>query len=373
MLVGALWFAAHRFPWVGALFADTLRAIVGTENVSRLEDFVYGLEDRWNQWWRKDEAPKAYWDVPSDEPEEPPPPPASSDDGPPPPQPFHPAHVGPFTKALAAQGDGQWVPVRDPAAPSLPAKMFKTLIHPDPGRPWAELFVVAFDLRQVELHLIAGRAEPVAQTPEGKAYERAGLIPADHQAQLLAGFNGGFKAQHGRWGMRIDGVTLIPGRKHGCTIGKKPDGALTIAPWQDLEATQEDLSWWRQTPPCMYLADKRHGGLWDPDSKGWGAALEGDTVIRRSALGLSQDRETLFISVSNHTSARAIADGMHHAGAVDVAQLDVNWSFPRIVTFPEEEGKRVSKSLFDGFEVAPDEYLREPCDRDFFYVVKKNP
>lgn len=364
----ALWSAVHYFPWMGPLVADTLRAIIGTDNVSRLEDFVYGVEDRWNRWWRADEAPKAYWEVPTSEPLEEPAPSASADV--PALPPFRPADVGPMHKALAAEGDGKWVAVPDPLRPGKPILMHKTLVHPDPKRPWAELFVVALDLRRIDLRAVAGTSEPVAHTPEGRSYQRHGLIPSDDRDSLLAAFNGGFKAEHGRWGMRIDGVTLIEPRKHGCTLVKKTDGQLRILPWPEAETDANDSHWWRQTPPCMYLDGKRHGGLWDPDAKGWGAALEGDTVIRRSAIGLDEARTTLYVSMSNHTSARAIADGMHHVGATTVAQLDVNWSFPRFVLFPEEAGQRKPTSLFAGFEIADGEFIREPNGRDFFYVLR---
>ena len=368
----ALWVAVHTFPSLGPFIADTLRAVIGVENVSRLEDFAYGLEDRWNQFWRSDEAPKAYWDVPETSATTAPVVSSSADaDGPPPIAPFAPAAVGPMHKALAAKGDGVWVRVADPLNQDAPVLMHKTLLHPDPKRPWTELFVVALDLRRIELHSIAGSAEPRAHTKEGRAYERSAVIPQKHHEALLAGFNGGFKAEHGRWGMRIDNVTLIKPRKHGCTVGKYPDGRLRIAPWPDIEPDANQLVWWRQTPPCMYLNGKRHGGLWDPDAKGWGAALEGETVIRRSAIGLNAAGDTLFVAMSNHTNARAIADGMHHAGAVNVAQLDVNWSFPRFMMFPKDAtGTRVAESLFEGFDVTDNEYIRDRNKRDFFYVVR---
>jgi hypothetical protein len=367
-----LWLAVHRYPWLGPVLADGLRSVIGTERVSRLEDFAYGVEDRWNRWWRSDEAPKAYWEVPSEKPRAEPVTP-SKDPGPPPPPPFELASVGPLNKTQAARGDGLWVPVSDPNRPGDVPRMLKTLIHPDAVRPWAELFVVAIDLQHVQLHLVPGTHEPRSQTAEGRALERSGLIPSAHRPRLLGAFNGGFKAEHGRWGMRIAGTTIIPGRMHGCTIAKSLDGSLTIAPWQDLKARHESFVWWRQTPPCMYLKDKRHGSLWDLEAKGWGAALEGDTVIRRSAFGLNRERTVLYVSVSNSTTARAIADGMHHAGAVDVAQLDVNYSFPRFVQFPGEGAQRTTTSLFEGFKVSEDEMLRSGNPRDFFYLLRRDP
>ncbi len=374
------WIAVHTFPGLGPLVGDGLRAMLGTERVSRLEDFVYGVEDRFNQWWRKDDAPKSYWEVPtasaSDEaPKDAPAPDAS---GQPPARrpPFKPPDVGPLHKQLAAQGDGVWVPVTDPGRPDEVALMAKTLIHPDPKRPWAELFVVALDVSAIALHLVAGTAEPEATNPEGRSYTRSGLIAAEHRSPLLLAFNGGFKMTHGRWGMRVDGVTLLAARKHGCSVVKHSSGALQIHPYMATaadDALLADAAWWRQTPPCMFHEGKRHGGLWDPDSKNWGAALEGDTVIRRSAIGLDPARKILFVGVSNHTAAHVLANGMHHVGASDVAQLDVNWSFPKIVIFERDAaGTPSGKPLFEGFKVEPGEYVTEASPRDFFYVTRKS-
>lgn len=388
LLLGGLWIAVHRYPWLGAALADGLRSVIGTEAVSRLEDFVYGLDDRWKRFWRKGEQPKAYWDVPDTASpsaatggaraagggapsaatggggEEPAARPLA---------PFAPANVGPMFKMLAAKGDGVWVAVADPVRPSAPTVLYKTLIHPDRERPWAELFVIAVDLRQVELHVVAGRYEPQGLEQEAHGVERPAVIPTEHHAALVAGFNGGFKATHGRWGMRAAGITFIRPRKHGCTIARYTDGSLGIDPWYDIDSREGEMTWWRQTPPCMYRQSKRHGSLWDPEAKGWGAALEGGTVIRRSAIGLNEARDTLYVSVSNDTNARAIADGMFHLGAIDVAQLDVNWSYPKIVMFPQgEAGLRETTSLFRGFNVEVDEYLRDPSPRDFFYLTRRS-
>jgi hypothetical protein len=379
VLVLLLWIAVHNIPWLGPALADGLRSIVGTERVSRLEDFVYGVEDRWNQFWRKGEPPKAYWEVPSEEGLRSPEPLASSSaDERPMLPPFRPGGVGPMLKSMAAKGDGSWVPVADTVQAGSPI-LFKTLIHPDRDRPWAEVFVVAVDLRQAELHLVAGSVEPIATVAESRKIDRPAVIPKEHHEALLAAFNGGFKMEHGRWGMRVGDHTLIEAHKYGCTVALHKrtgheGGELEIAPWSDVESREKDLLWWRQTPPCMYRAGKRHGGLWDPDARGWGAALEGDTVIRRSAIGLDDKRTTLFVSVTNHTSAQALANAMHHAGAVDVAQLDVNWSFPKFVTFPKSDsGQREPVSLFEGFKIEEGEYIREPARRDFFYLTRAEP
>jgi hypothetical protein len=115
-----------------------------------------------------------------------------------------------------------------------------------------------------------------------------------------------------------------------------------------------------------------HPGLTDESTKNWGATLEGGAVIRRSAIGLSADGRRLFIGISNDTTARAMALGMQRAGASDVAQLDVNWSYPKILLFPRDaSGKRHATTLFRGFLFDADDYVRKPSPRDFFYLVRK--
>jgi hypothetical protein len=366
------WLAVHRFPWAGPLVADSLRAVVGVDAVTKLEDFVYGIEDRWNRFARSSEKPKAYWQVPSGEAEASPKPSASAD-GPPPLPPFRPKDVGPVHESWSAPGDGIWVAVQDPRHPDDDPRLRKTLLHPDKYRSWAELFVVAVDLRRVDVHLVAGRYEPKTFEPDAKDYERPARIPESAYPRLLAAFNGSFKTEHGYYGMLIDGVTLVKPRKRACTVALYRNGQLRIGMWPKLESQQADLVWYRQAPSCMVEDGKMHPGLLDPNARSWGATLDGETVIRRSAVGLNRARDVLYVSISNHTTARAIAQGMEHAGATDVAQLDVNWSYPKFVLFHprEDDGQLVAVALAEGFEFSEDEYVRKRSHRDFFYLTRK--
>ena len=105
------------------------------------------------------------------------------------------------------------------------------------------------------------------------------------------------------------------------------------------------MLWYRQAPECMVREDKIHPGiLWKAGIKKWGATLDGETVIRRSAIGINQARDILYVSITNHTNARVLAEGMRHAGAVEVAQLDVNWSYPKFVLFESKTAGRTAQS-----------------------------
>jgi hypothetical protein len=386
--VVALWFAIHRFDWMGPLVANSLRAVLGPDLVAKIEDLVYAGEDLVNRVVRRNEAPKTYWAVPSAAPS--PRPQASA-------QPtaagkagegapaasasaraerpaFRPADPGPASKKWSAPGDGVWVPIVDPRRPDEKPYLYKTLLHPDISRSWAEVFIVAVDLPRVDVYLMAGRHEPKSEDPKNASYERTARIPERHHEELLAAFNGGFMTEHGGWGMKVDGFVLVPPKPNGCTLALYKDGSMRIATWKHLADTEPNMLWYRQAPECMYEAGKIHPGLTAGSGRKWGATLDGDTVIRRSAVGLSADRKVLYVSITNHTTARVLADGMFHAGAVDIAQMDVNWSYPKFVLFEAKDGSKERKAtaLASGFEFSEDEYIRARARRDFFYLVRKS-
>jgi hypothetical protein len=253
------------------------------------------------------------------------------------------------------------------------------MLHPDPKRPWAEVFVVAARTSDIQLHAVAGTVEPEATTPEGSGYARRGTIPSQHLAGLLAAFNGGFKTEHGHHGMFVDGVTLVRPRSMLCTIVGYEDGALDIGSWKAIggvvSAAQRAgrVRFWRQAAPCMYERGNLNALLRDEGVRNWGATIEGSVVIRRSAIGLSADRALMFMAVSNDTTARAIALAVGHAGASDVAQLDVNWSYPRFLLFPRDsEGRRRAQTLFQGFLFREADYVERPSQRDFFYLTRRD-
>ncbi len=379
VLLGLLWWAVHRYDWMGPLVANGLRSVVGVGAVAHLEDFVYAVEDRYNRLARGTEAPKSYWAVPASAPLPVPraaavvPAPATTGEKPLRP-PFHPADPGPALKSWAAPGDGVWVPIVDPRRPEEAPYMWKTLLHPDKERGWAEVFVVAIDVKHVALHVVPGTQEPKADNPAGEKIERPAVIPEREHEELLAAFNGGFMTEHGGYGMKLDGVTIVTPKPKACTIAVYEDGDLRIAPWTELEADADKMLWFRQAPECMVHGNKLHPGiLYLSGNRKWGATLDGETVIRRSAIGLNAARDVLYVSITNHTNARVLAEGMRHAGAVDVAQLDVNWSYPKFVLFEPKEpgGPRKAVALASGFEFSEDEYIRKRARRDFFYLVRK--
>jgi hypothetical protein len=386
VLLGALLLVRY-VPWGGPVIADGLRAVVGERAVSWLEERWAGLEDLWMRSTHRHALPRGLGDASPDlaplalaETQE-----LTIDPEPtgvfapatganvPRLERFAPRRARPPFAEVAANDDGVWYAVRDPAHLSAPPFAYRTMIHPDPERSFAELFVVALPVRQIALHLVPGTREPETSNPEAARIERRGLINAADEALLLAAFNGGFKSVHGHYGVRVDGVELAPLQAGLCTISGGDSGALRIATWRRSDVPDAS-DWYRQTPSCMLEGGVLHPGLVKLESRKWGAALEGDTVIRRSAIGIDRSGEILYVGVSNSTTARALALGMQSAGAWTVAQLDVNYSYPRFLIFPRDAaGRPHATTLFSGFLFEREEMLRLGSPRDFFYVTRRAP
>ena len=379
VLLLAGWFAVHNIPGFGPLVADSLRAVFGKSFVAWLEDTAYGVQDWFNRKTKSDQGAKSPWAVPgaasasavavaASAPS------ASTSATALPAPAFSLPPVGPMYKKLATKGEGLWLPLHDPRKPSDKVRLLKTFIHPDKNRSWAMMVVVAIDTKSVELRAVAGRHEPKAKTKEGKAYKRTGMIPKSEHGSLIAAFNGGYKATHGDYGMKVDGILLAPGRPLACTIARYKDGRYGIQRWKDVKKDTANMLWFRQTPVCMYDRGKAHPGLSMP-KLGWGASVvSGTTVIRRSAMGISKDGKVLYVGLGNFVTGRTIAEAMVHAGAHSVAQLDVNFSFPKFLTYKHKNSANHDLSavpLTKNFEFHEQQYVGRRASRDFFYLARK--
>ncbi|MFO0556286.1 MAG: hypothetical protein U0271_48360 [Polyangiaceae bacterium] len=120
----------------------------------------------------------------------------------------------------ALPGEGKWN-AKDDAAfynnqPNLPPTFLTTFIRSDRTRKVTRAYIVLWDPRQVELHMMAGTVEPKGAT--GKA--GPGLIPRtpDIMKRLVAATNAGFQALHGEFGMMADGVVYLPPKPYAATV-----------------------------------------------------------------------------------------------------------------------------------------------------------
>ena len=379
--IGGVWYGIHNIPGFGPALADGVRAVLGPSVVAWIEDTAYSVEDRINVWRHQDDAPTTFWEVPASarvaQSADPPPTVpavATSSDAatanapaaafPPP------SFAAPFA-GVATPADGVWIELAEGRRDGDPPLLAKSVVHPDTKRPFAAVAVVAMDLSRITLRLVAGTTEPVSE--KVSLAERPGTIPASERPNVIAVFNGGFKALHGQYGMMIEGKTFLPPRDIACTVGVYRDGSLRIRTWPNISSTVSDMVAYRQTPPCLVEQGELNNKLTE-STKNWGATVSGETVIRRSAIGIDALGKTLFYALGEAVTAQSLARAMQAVGARDAAQLDVNYAYPRFIFFdhPPAAERRAVLSLVPHVDYRSHDYVRDASPRDFFYITRRD-
>ncbi len=381
--IGGVWWGIHNIPGFGPAITDGVRAVLGPGAIAWIEDTAYGIQDQINVWRHSDDAPRTFWEVPSSAQ------PVAASETPPTSAPaaeasdagtdgeavaksFPPPRFEPPFPGVATPDDGVWIDAPEGRRGDEPAVLVKSIVHPDKKRPFAAVAVVAMDLSRIGLHLVAGVNEP--QSEKIPAAERPGLIPAVEQPNLIAVFNGGFKALHGQYGMMLGGKAFLPPRDIACTVGLYRDGSLRIRTWPNISGTQSDMVAYRQTPPCLVEQGVLNDKLTE-STKNWGATVSGETIIRRSSIGVDASGKVLFYALGEAVSAQALAKAMQAVGARDAAQLDVNYAYPRFLFFdhPPAAERKAVMSLVPHVDYRTSDYVRDASPRDFFYVVRSSP
>ncbi len=279
---------------------------------------------------------------------------------------FPPADIAPPSARSAERDDGRWKPLDEGSTRPL---LYTTLIHPHETSRFISITLVAIDLSRTRLELMPGVDDvgkhPVPFTP--------GLVPPNDRVALVAVFNGGFMPQHGRWGMRVGGTTLLPPRDAGCSVAIFSDGAVKIRSHAALAPTEPQIRILRQTPACLLEQGSIHPDLLAGRDRAWAGYTPGIVTRRRSAIALSADAKILYYAVGVEASPKLLALGLRAAGAHDGAQLDINWNWTRFFTFaPGADGKpSIARALVDVQHTKRD-YVDVPSRRDFFYVMRRD-
>jgi hypothetical protein len=372
--LGLAW-AINNVDGVGPWLADTGRTVIGPENIASSEDAYYTATDAFNRWRYRDAPPAELFEerIALAEPAAPPAaalPEASAAPRFPPPD-----IVPPIPRANTSQ-DGHWTTwATGPEAGT--DVLARTQLHPDKERTQAVAALIAIDLTRVTVHLVAGTREPFTEdVPVGK---RAGTIPAVDLSTLIAAFNGGWQSIHGHYGMRVGQVVVAPDRDAACKIALQQDGSLRITDSAALKDEEPTLQWSRQTPPCLLNDGVAAKQLSNIDSVRWGSAIGGNTIVRRSAVGIDAAGEVLYYAAGDSLSAQTLTLALTAAGASSAAMLDINWSYPKFVTYgpaapqPDAPPPVATDSLFKHPLPAPSLYTQTPATRDFFYLTLNAP
>ncbi len=379
-------------PDLGASLADGLRSIIGPEPVAQLESVSFKVQDVVNQiWyqlrggqsqlsWADTPQPTVTTSVPTQAPTLAPVAVASKSVTPmvtaaPTRTPVPTATPLPNVVEALPQLDSGWQAF-GPTRSGQPI-MARTSLKPDPARPYAQVALIRFDLTHVELHLVPGTVEPTASQAI-TALLRPGDIPAEVQTsdQLIAAFNGGFKAIHGHYGMMVDQQVIQPPVDGIATLAFYRDGQIKLGVWgRDITATL-DLVAYRQNCPLLVDAGQINPSVTNGSRRAWGYTVNNVDTTWRSGLGLSRDGRFLIYAVGNSLTVEALANALQQGGAFNAMQLDINGSYTRFVTYQAANsdqttgGQLVAHKLLTQMSGDPAQFLK-PYARDFFYVTTK--
>jgi len=302
-------------------------------------------------------------------------------------------------------GEGKWIALgRDPfITPSfgLPSAFVTSFMRPDRDRKDARVYVTMWDPRQIELRMQAGTVEPLSATGEAGP----GLIPRAPEVmrRVVAGFNGGFQAVHGEYGMQADGVLYLPPKPYAATVMELRDGTTAFGSWpgppsNDPKAEMEvptDILSYRQNLTALI----EHGKINPWGRAWWGGTPPGwaDNIhTTRSGICLTKEGFVGYFYGAD-VSADALARAMIQARCDYAVHLDMN---PGLVGFelydvePSATFKPLARPLqidweYEGtFKALPDFHYRARKmirgmveqnfpqyihldGRDFFYLMRR--
>ncbi len=374
LLALAAFSATEIWPNIGAGAVDLARGVLGDKLVSGVENSVLVAEDKLKQidYHIMKTTPAAPWQANSA-------PPATPESTPvsdiaastPAPTPIS-TPVGWMLENVPALGstlgEGRWTAYLWDAAGNVVA--YRTFLQPDPERPYASVAVVAFDLQATRLHFVLGYEEPTSSV----YISRPARIPASDMVpgKILAAFNGGFKAEHGHFGVMLDGVTLIPPRDGFGTVAMYDNGKVLLGAWgKDITASPRLVAW-RQNGPLIIQGGQinPHTDVTDPQV--WGYTTDGSTATGRSALGISQNGNVLYYAVGFDLTLPVLARAVQDAGAYQAIQLDINNFYTHFEAFSVgSDGKLTVVPLLDQMKGPGDQRYLTINSRDFFYVTTK--
>lgn len=245
----------------------------------------------------------------------------------------------------------------------------RTLLAPDPDRPYVQAALVRMDLAHTQLHLVVGTTEPISSITRA----RPGTIPAAvlRSNTLLAAFNGGFKAANGQYGMASDGITWLAAQPGLATLALYRDGTVRLGVWgQDMQASPDMLAF-RQNCPLLLDHATISSEAENPTTALWGATVGNKVATWRSGLGISADGRFLIYAVGDGLTVPSLAEALRQGGADRAMQLDINSFWTRFVTFHQQTNQMPrAQKLLDAMQGDHQQFVA-PDSRDFFYVTSK--
>jgi len=351
-VAGLSYAAVHIWPALGATTVDVLRGIFGDQVVGVAEDAVLKAQDNTRQFAYKvvgGGSGDVGWGAGNQ--------PMDGSTGWRPPD---------ATTLGNKKNEAQWQPF---ISANKRVVAYRTFIAPDPQRPYAFAAVIAFDLENTRLHFLLGTQEPKSDLQ----ISRPGRIPSTDRLPgvLLAAFNGGFKAEHGHFGVMVNGQTIIPSRENMGTVGIYSDGKVRMGLLDKDVPENPGLLVWRQNGPLVIQAGQINPLTNSNDPQDWGYVVSSDTATYRSALALSKDGRTLYFAVGPDLTLPSLARALAAVQANQAIQLDINNFWAHFESFEQVGPLFKAVPLLDFMKNVDDQRFLGSYIRDYFYVTTK--
>jgi len=277
-------------------------------------------------------------------------------------------------------GEGEWEAPKQPwikkQAHDAPSPFYRAYVRPDEDRPYAKVLLVAMDTRQLDLDMEAGNEDPKPLTgPPG-----AGRIPRDPAiyTRIAGAFNGGFKTEHGQYGMMLRKRVLLPPVPGIATVIFTKDGRYGFGSWgtnRDVGGIQDvdsaDIVSFRQNLDPLVDNDKVN-----PLGRAqWGYTLPGTSMqTERSGLCVTNAGHLLY-AWGDDVSATTLGKAMKMASCIYGMHLDMNPHHTGFLftNIPElKRGVYKSELLSTQMEIDTARYI-EYAPKDFFYLTVHDP
>jgi hypothetical protein len=234
-----------------------------------------------------------------------------------------PAPLKPPVFSRKRAGEGVWTPAAPKfvrTIPGAPPAVFRTFVRADERRPYTHVELLAMDMRQLELHMVAGHEDPQSTT----GARGTGKIPRDREIlpRVVAVFNGAFKTEHGAYGMMVDRTVLLPPQDDAATVATMADGTMAMGSWpKGLEIPDAMRSFRQNMDPMV------EDGTVNPRRRWlWGFTIDNDihnmnTV--RSGICMTADGNLIY-AWGDDSTAKTLGVAMNAAGCVYGLHLDMN-------------------------------------------------
>ncbi len=209
-------------------------------------------------------------------------------------------------------GEGQWIALdKDPfitPTPAGPASRVRHVVRAHPtctGRTSASTSRSGTPGRS---RCTWKRAPSSRCAANGEA--GPGLVPRTPEVMrhMVAGFNGGFQAQHGEYGMQANGVEYLPPKPYAATVVEMRDGSTAFGAWPAaLTTVPEDVLAYRQNLTALVQDGKFNPwgrNWWGGTPPGWPDNIH-TTRTRHLPHGRRLRRLLLRRDISPRTSRRA--------------------------------------------------------------------